>query len=423
MGSEFNKTVRDFANSLKNATPNKTSPYDTPAIVRRVDGNTAWVHIEGGVDETPVRLTTNAKRGDIVQVRIAGGTAWLTGNATAPPTDDTMANEANKRAAVADEHAADAVASASLAQKYSEIARSEAASASSAATRAWEKADDAETAAGLASDAAAAADGHATAAAESADDAQEMAESATRSANDALRELGIVNDVVDTLNWVQKHGYYQITEDDSVVANKVYYSITGIAITNPTGRPNLNLYYERTSVTVNEETIYLYSLSSDISVDSQKTYYSVISSTISNPTGNPSANYYYELAFNEALAGYVSTHLSLTDAGLYLFNDSNSGRVLVSTDGVEIRNAQNNVVGKYGSGAVIGNINAQHISIENGQINFWAGTELDQTNLVAYVSGQELHIPRVVVVQSLQMGDWRWDATMENHLSLNWIGG
>lgn len=69
----------------------KTQAYDTQATVRRVEGKTAWVHIPGGVDETPVKMTVKAKPGDTVQVRVGGGKAWVTGNATAPPTDDTVA--------------------------------------------------------------------------------------------------------------------------------------------------------------------------------------------------------------------------------------------------------------------------------------------------------------------------------------------
>lgn len=70
---------------------NKPQPYDTQATVTRIEGNTAWVAIPGGVDETPVQRTINAKTGDVVQVRVSGGTAFLVGNGTAPPTDDTRA--------------------------------------------------------------------------------------------------------------------------------------------------------------------------------------------------------------------------------------------------------------------------------------------------------------------------------------------
>lgn len=72
----------------------KKSGYDTPAEVVRVEGSTAWVHIPGGVDETPVKLTIDAKPGDTVQVRIANGRAFLVGNASAPPTDNAVAYRA-----------------------------------------------------------------------------------------------------------------------------------------------------------------------------------------------------------------------------------------------------------------------------------------------------------------------------------------
>lgn len=78
-----------------------TQAYDTTATVRRIEGSTAWVHIPGGVDETPVRLTISAKAGDTVQVRVGGGSAWLVGNQSAPPTDDTTAEVAQTTAETA----------------------------------------------------------------------------------------------------------------------------------------------------------------------------------------------------------------------------------------------------------------------------------------------------------------------------------
>lgn len=93
-----------------NTQANKAMPtaYDTSAIVRRIEGNTAWVHFDGGVDETPVELTIAASVGDTVQVRVSGGSAWIQGNKTAPPTDDTIAKEANKQAVKAKKAAIEA---------------------------------------------------------------------------------------------------------------------------------------------------------------------------------------------------------------------------------------------------------------------------------------------------------------------------
>lgn len=88
-----------FVKAFQKASRPKTQGYDTQAEVRRVEGGTAWVHIPGGVDETPVKLTIDAKAGDTVQVRVSGGKAFLVGNATAPPTDDTLAVKAVQQVA------------------------------------------------------------------------------------------------------------------------------------------------------------------------------------------------------------------------------------------------------------------------------------------------------------------------------------
>lgn len=77
----------------------KTKPYDTVAKVLRVDEKTAYVHIDGGADETPAQMAISCKAGDSVKIRVSGGKAWLTGNLTSPPTDDSAANKANKVAA------------------------------------------------------------------------------------------------------------------------------------------------------------------------------------------------------------------------------------------------------------------------------------------------------------------------------------
>lgn len=94
----LNNITKTIVDAVKNINNHGTSAYDTTAEVRRIEGNTAWVHIAGGVDETPVNLTIAAKAGDTVQVRVGGGRAWITGNETAPPTDDGMAMIANNTA-------------------------------------------------------------------------------------------------------------------------------------------------------------------------------------------------------------------------------------------------------------------------------------------------------------------------------------
>lgn len=69
----------------------KPKSYSEAAEVLRVDNDTVWVHIPNGVEETPIKKTIACKKGDTVQVEIRKGGATLTGNITAPPTDDTEA--------------------------------------------------------------------------------------------------------------------------------------------------------------------------------------------------------------------------------------------------------------------------------------------------------------------------------------------
>ena len=83
----------DLVKTFKKATKKTGSDYT--GVVTRVDGGTAYVRLTGSdIMDTPVRMTIDAKPGNKVRVRINNGKAWITGNDTAPPTDDTRANEA-----------------------------------------------------------------------------------------------------------------------------------------------------------------------------------------------------------------------------------------------------------------------------------------------------------------------------------------
>ena len=186
----MSNTTKQITEAIKGAQKSKTSAYDTQAVVRRVEGNTAWVHIPGGVDETPVQMTSNAKEGDTVQVRVSGGKAWLYGNATAPPTDDTVA-----------------IKGVMLATDANELA----ASASKAATEAWGFAEDAR-------EAAATAETHA-------DEAKESAQNASEYAARALGNLSTVQSVTETLNWITQHGTMALTTDVALDPTHVYFVV------------------------------------------------------------------------------------------------------------------------------------------------------------------------------------------------------
>ena len=79
--------LRDLVRMLKK---NTLSGSDYTGTVTRVDGNTAYVRLTGSdIMDTPCRISVDCKPGDSVRVRVNGGRAWVCGNDTAPPTNDT----------------------------------------------------------------------------------------------------------------------------------------------------------------------------------------------------------------------------------------------------------------------------------------------------------------------------------------------
>lgn len=121
--SKIEDILSDILKALDQNKKEKTRPYDTTATVTRVEGSTAYVHIPGGVDETPVTMSINCKTGDTVNVRVSGGRAWITGNSTAPPTDDRVANTAIQTSSDATKSANNAGKAASAAQAAAEAAQ------------------------------------------------------------------------------------------------------------------------------------------------------------------------------------------------------------------------------------------------------------------------------------------------------------
>lgn len=167
---------------------NKITGYDTQAEVTRVSDDTIWVKIPGGTDETPVGKTVSCKEGDSVQIRVSDHRAWITGNYTAPATDDTKAIEAAGIAEVAEVSANNAIRDAAIAQDAADFAMA--------------RADDANTAASS---------------------AIASAKSAQVSADSALVSLSTVEDVVGVLNWITEHGTMTANGNTDLDPSKVYF--------------------------------------------------------------------------------------------------------------------------------------------------------------------------------------------------------
>lgn len=117
------RAVRRIGDAVSRTRPPRTSPYDASATVTAVDGGTAWVLLDGAGEPMPVTMTIDCKPGDRVRVRVSSAGAHVSGNATAPPTDDAEAIAAKVRAQLAQESADTAQSAADIAQTTAESAQ------------------------------------------------------------------------------------------------------------------------------------------------------------------------------------------------------------------------------------------------------------------------------------------------------------
>lgn len=317
MSNRSDKTITEIVQAVRESDEKKTRPYDTTATVTRVEDGKAWVHIPGGVAETPAELTINAKQGDSVMVRVAGGRAFLLGNATNPPTDDSTAETALANANDALHSAINARIAADSAEQSAEEAQASAGTAERAAAQAVTDASTAKTSASEAKADAAAAASAASQAQTSADSALSSAQSAQSSANGALKGLSTVQDVIGVLDWAKENATYTLTTDTDIVPGKTYWTRSGSGT---------------------EADPYVYN-------------------PVVNPVKAGLGNYYEISGVDEAMADYINTHLALTDEGLYVLGGANQWKVLIAPDGVYIIDGTtgvDKVVAKYRGSIVLG---------------------------------------------------------------------
>lgn len=218
-----------------------------------------------------------------------------------------------------------------LTQQLSQIgasaisAKASAETAKAAAAIADGKAVQAAQAAAIALSSATAAGQAADAAQESADEAMGSAIAANIASNSALTQLSVVEDVAAVLTWISEHGTYKLTDDTAVVSGKLYFTKTG---------DEYNL--------------------------------------VTTPTGNPHTQSYYEIDTigDEAVSNYISSHLSLTNAGLWVVNDSSSYKILLASDGMKVYDASGNLVSTFGESITYSSTRAQYIGNNNAYIVF-----------------------------------------------------
>lgn len=361
--------------SMKRVVKSELGSYDTTATVKRVEGSTAWVHIPGGVDETPVRLTMNAKEGDNVQVRVSDGKAFLAGNVSAPPTDDTTAEAAKALANRAAEDAGRAKTAADVAESYATSAQASAAQSANI----LEGMEQAAIAAGTTLDGIYADAAEAKATTDEINDyadtagktvtqilddgetAGAAAQAASEAANSALVGLSTVEDVVGVLNWITEHGTMTLTSDVTVNPAHVYF------VVDPAG---------------------------DYVVGG--THYSIVSEP-----DDADISTYYELSVDESVENYVATHVAVDAEGLWIIPDAGGNKVLIATgSGSTYTTAGTYIIEKVGgvdtvlaeftaSGVVIGDAAGAHTSIDEDGMQIYSVDSLDNVvNLANIGYGQ-----------------------------------
>lgn len=305
------------------------------------------------------------------------------GNVTAPPTDDTRANEANKTAVSANEHAINAVTEAGIAKEAADSAQASAATAKAVT-------DEIEGYAQTVSKTVAQV-------LEDGETAGIAAQQAREAATSALKGLASVEDVVDTLNWIATHCEYEKTTDVTIVTGKAYHTVTATQVASPTD-DDIVTYYELVSGA--------YVKTTDTSVVSGKTYYTLVGEPVTNPVVADIGTY-YELEITEAVSNYINTHVAVTDEGLWLIPDDTQGsnKVLIAVGGTGhtyeqagtyILDGSDNVLAQFlASGAQIGQTGESHLEMDyhslqmidgdaNPHVFFHVSDLRDENNEYAY---------------------------------------
>lgn len=93
-------------------------------------------------------------------------------------------------------------------------------------------------------------------------------------------------------------------------------------------------------------------------------------SIVSDPEGNPVTNGYFELSTDEAVKTYVKSHLSLTNEGLWVLNDNSSYKILLSSNGMKVYDANGVLVASFGESISFSANRTQYIGNNNCYVAF-----------------------------------------------------
>lgn len=161
---------------------------------------------------------------------------------------------------------------------------------------------------------------------------------ANQYSTNALNQLGVLEDVVGTLDWLQEHTTFTLTSDTTIQNGTVYYTL-----------------------------------------DQQTGDYTPVLNP--NPNTNPSTSGWYVVNVKETQRDYLMNHLSVTSRGLWVLPSGlgNSSepqnapgyKLLLSSGGAYIYDESGHIVSSYAESIVFDSTRPQYIGGEDAYIAFY----------------------------------------------------
>lgn len=322
------------------------------ATVSRIDDDgTVWVNVAGGTIDTPTASkSSEVEVGDVVTVEWRTNKIYIAGNNTNPSAGLVRVTEVEQSANQARTAALAAVQDAGTARQAAESALADAESA------------------------------------------HESAESAIQSANTAIVQLGTIEDVVGTLNWISEHGDFEATADRQVDSNKRYYEQTFDYVKTSDSTIVAGKDYYTRSGSGTDEDPYVFTLVADPVISELDDYYEIASAGYEYyplVEGDPQELGLYELvSIDSAVTNYISKHLALTNSGLWLTGDDSDYKILLDDHGLYIY-GPNGLVSSFGEDIVFSSDSNQRIGNDSTFVEF------DRDNQRLNIVADELHIGNV----------------------------
>jgi len=222
-----------------------------------------------------------------------------------------------------------------------------------------------------------------------ANSAATAAASAVSNSNASLRQLGLVEDVLDTLFWLQEHASFDLTDDTSVDVRKNYFEMIYAYVLSESETPQQGVtYYALINGQYEPVVVPVTNPKQEGYYERKETYNIIIPADGDNPH---SLGYYEISGIDETLQHYVMSHLTLTSEGLWITKDGEGAKLLISNDRLSFLGP-------------------------TGQEVAYIAVDPDRP------AESVMYITRSVIVKELRFGKFMWYDRRNNNMALKWVG-